>query len=181
MSEVPVVVYEEPVFGRSFNPSGNKKRKTAKTPKDEEDGPSIKKLKSEFLKFNAQSTKEKKNYRYSKIVELGGDAEAQRKIPLPLKRKIEAAKKKRQVKDIELGNLDAREVSKANRRLKAAKQDKKKRGGGRDLPQFFLPVFISSADCSGFRRGIVVLKRSELDIKASLHTSSPKSLLRHSG
>ena len=64
-------------------------------------------------------------------MELGGVAEAQRKIPLPLKRKIEEAKKRRQAKDVELGKLDGREVAKANRRLKSAKEEKKKKGGGR--------------------------------------------------
>ena len=50
-------------------------------------------------------------------------------MPLPLKRKIEAAKKKRQAKDIELGKLDARSVSKASKRIRSRdKKNKNKKG-----------------------------------------------------
>ena len=124
MTEVPVVVFEEPVFGRSFTSNPNK-RKLSKTPGSEKE-PTIKRLKSEFAKFTAQSSKEKKNYRYSKIVELGGTAEKPKTMPLPLKRKIEEAKKKRQLKDIELGKLDVKSVSKSKKKNKNRSRKKVK-------------------------------------------------------
>ena len=109
MSEVPVVVFEEPVFGRSFDV---KKRKLKDPPKEA----TIKKLKQEFAKFAAHSVTDKKKYRYSQIVELGAVPEKDKKIPLPLKRKFEAAKKKRQEKDIALGKLDVTCKKKSNNR-----------------------------------------------------------------
>lgn len=121
MSVVPVVIFEEPVFGKSFTSNPNK-RKNSRSLEDKE--PTIKRLKSEFAKFNAQSRKEKKNYRYSKIVELGGIAEKPKTMPLPLKKKIEEAKKKRQLKDIELGKLDAKSLSKSKKKGRRTRKKK---------------------------------------------------------
>ena len=126
MADVPVVVFEEPVFGRSFPANPNKRKISKKS--EPENEPSIKRLKFEFEKFTAQNTKEKKKYRYSKIVELGGWAEKEKTMPLPLKRKIEEAKKKRQLKDIELGKLDAKSMSKSKK--KNSNRSRKKGKGG---------------------------------------------------
>ncbi|KAL5252326.1 hypothetical protein ACHWQZ_G015184 [Mnemiopsis leidyi] len=123
---VPVVVFEEPVFGKNFTSNPDKRKRALKS--DSEKEPTIKRLKSEFAKFTAQSSKEKKNYRYSKIVELGGVAEKDKTMPLPLKRKIEAAKKKRLLKDVELGKLDAKSLSKSKKKDKNRSRKKKRPG-----------------------------------------------------
>lgn len=110
-ASVPVVVFTEPGFGKNL--TTKRKRKQAKEPPKEA---SIKRLKGEFAKFAAQSVTEKRKYRYSNIVSLGGVPEKEKKIPLPLKRKFEAAKRKRQEKDIELGKLSVVQKKSSNRR-----------------------------------------------------------------
>ena len=60
MSDVPIVVFQEPTLGYRHNG----KRKPEKTVNPANKDPSIKKLKTEFAKFTAQTVKEKKNYRF---------------------------------------------------------------------------------------------------------------------
>jgi len=131
MSDPKVIVFEEPVFGKSFPLSGRKRK--IKEPKEAKE-PTLKKLKGEFEKFTARGKKEEKKYRFNTLVQLGAVKEKEKTMPLPLRKAIDAKRKKKQQKDIELGLLDARSVPKKGKvgeKRKGERTRKKKKGGGR--------------------------------------------------